>query len=69
MPEESDKGILQGTKRSVVKLMCGLQFKDRKRSKDSMLSLNETMDQFAMANRALDFEVEGQRKYGMLKRT
>ena len=62
--------------------MCGVQLEDRKRSADLMfmLDLNETIDQFAMANsvcwygyvlrredghvlrRALDFEVEGQRK-------
>ena len=67
--------------------MCGVQLKDRKRSKDLMLGLNETIDQLAMANsvrwydhvlrredghilrRALDFEVEGQRMKGRLKRT
>ena len=68
----------------MVKVMCGVQLKDRKRSMDLMLTLglNETMDQFTMANsvhwyghvlrgedshvigRAVDSEVEGQRKKG-----
>ena len=70
-----------------MRAMCGVQLKDRKRSKDLMLGLNETIDQLAMANsvrwydhvlrredghilrRALDFEVEGQRMKGRLKRT
>ena len=67
--------------------ICGVQFKDRKRSMDLMLmlDLNETMDQLVMANsvhwhghvlrranghvlrRALDFEVECQRKKESLK--
>ena len=36
----------------MVRAMCGLQLKDRKRSKDLMLmlSLNETIDQLGMAN-------------------
>ena len=66
-------GILQRTERSMVSVMCGVQLKDRKKSTDLMfmLSLNETIDQLAMANsvrwhdhvlrRALNFEVEGQR--------
>ena len=57
-----------------MRALCGVQYKDRKRSKDFMLrlGLNETIDQLAMTNRvrwnghvlrkALDFEVEGQRK-------
>ena len=61
--------------------MCEVQFKDRKRSTDLMfmLGLKETIDQLAMANsvrwyghvlrRALDFEVEGERKKGRPKRT
>ena len=71
----------------MVRAMCGVQLKDRKRSKDLMLGLNETIDQLAIANsvhwyghvlrreddyvlrRALEFEVEGQRKKGKAKRT
>ena len=72
----------------MVRAICGVQLKDKKRSKDLMLmlGLNETMDQLAMTNsvclyghvfqredghvlrRALDFEVEGQRKKGRQKR-
>ena len=74
-------GILRRTERSVMRAMCGVQLKDRKRSTDLMfmLSLNETIDQLAMANsvhcyghvlrKALNFEVEGQRKKWRLKRT
>ena len=45
-------GILQRTERSIVRAVCGVQLKDRKRSKDFMLMLgmNETIDQLAMAN-------------------
>ena len=73
----------------MVRAMCGVQPKDRKRSTDLMfmLGLNEALDQLAMVNsvhwyghvlrredglilgRALDFEVEGQSKKGMPKRT
>ena len=73
----------------MVRAMCGVQLKDRKRSMDLMLmlGLNETIDQLAMENsfrwyghvlrrehghvlgRALDFEVEGQRKKGRTERT
>ena len=73
----------------MVRTMCGVLLKDRKRYTDLMfmLGLNETMDQLAMANsvhwydhvlrredghilrRAFDFEVEGQRKKGRVKRT
>ena len=68
----------------MVTAMCGVQLKDRKRSKDFMLILdwNEIIDRLVMANsdcwhsyvlrredghvfrRALDYEVEGQRKKG-----
>ena len=34
----------------MVRAMCGVQLKDRKRSTDLMLGLNETIDQLAMAN-------------------
>ena len=47
---KSEMGILQRTERSMVRAMCGLQLKDRKRSTDLMfvLGLSETMDQLAM---------------------
>ena len=43
---ESEKGILQRTDRSMLRAMCGGQLKDRKSSKDLMLMLgvNETTD-------------------------
>ena len=73
----------------MVRAMCGVQLKDRKRSTYLMfmLGLNETIDKLAMANsvcwygvvlrredghilrRALDFEVDSQRKKGRPKRT
>ena len=42
-------GILQWTERSMVRAMCGVQLKDRKRSMDLMLilGLNDTIDQLA----------------------
>ena len=50
--KESEMGILQRTERSMVRAMCGVQLKDRKRSTDLMfmLGLKETMGQLAMAN-------------------
>ena len=63
-----------------MRVTCGNQLINGKRSKDLMLGLNEAMDQLPMAScvhwyghvlrredghvlrRALDFEVEGQRK-------
>ena len=50
--KESEMGITQRTKRSMVRAMCGAQLKDRKRYTDwmSMLGLNETIDQLAMAS-------------------
>ena len=68
-------------RKSMVRAMCGVQLKARKRSTDLMLmlGLNETIDQLAMANsvhwychvlrRALYFEVEDQRKKGWQKMT
>ena len=49
---ESKMGILRRTVRSMVRALCIIQFKDRKRSIDLMfmLYLNETIDQLAMAN-------------------
>ena len=42
--------ILQMTERYMVRAMCGVQLKDRKRHSDlmSILGLNETMDQLVM---------------------
>ena len=50
--KESEMGILQRTERSMVRAMCRVQLKDRKRSTDLMfmLGLKETMDQLAMAS-------------------
>ena len=50
--KESEIGILRRTERSMVRAMCGVQFKDRKRFTDLMfmLGLNETIDQLAVAN-------------------
>ena len=79
--KENNMGILRRTERSMLRAMCGVQLKDRKRSMDLMLmlGLNETIDLLAMANSvhwyghilrmALDFEVEGERKKWRLKRT
>ena len=49
--KESEMGKLQRTERSMVRALCGVQLKDRKRSMDFMfmLGLNETIDQLAMA--------------------
>ena len=50
--KESEMGILQRTEGSMVRAMCGVQHKDRKRSIDLifMLGLKESIDQLAMAN-------------------
>ena len=50
--KEREIGISQMTERSMVRAMCGVQLKDRKRSMDLMfmLGLKETMDQLAMGN-------------------
>ena len=50
--KESEMVILRRTKRSMVRAMCGVQLKDRKRSTDLMfmLGLCETIDQLTMAN-------------------
>ena len=50
--KESEMEILRRTERSMVRAMCGVQLKDRKRSTDLMfmLSLKETMDHLAMAS-------------------
>ena len=50
--KKSEMGILQKTKRSMVRAMCGEQLKDKKRSTDLMfvLCLKQTIDQLAMEN-------------------
>ena len=52
VPERSKMGILLRKKICMVRAMCGVQLKVRKRSTDLvlMLGLNETIDQLAMAN-------------------
>ena len=47
---ENEMGILQRTERSMVRAMCGVQFKDRERSTDLMLmlGLKETIDHLTM---------------------
>ena len=54
----SRMGILQGTKRYMVRAMCGVQLKDRIRFTDLMfmLGLNETIDQLTMANSVCWYE-------------
>ena len=44
--------ILQKTKRSMMRVICGSQFRNRKRSMDLMVMLgsNKTIDQVAMAS-------------------
>ena len=50
---ESEMGILQRTERSMVREMCEVQLKDRKRCMDLMflLGLDEAIDHLAMTNR------------------
>ena len=45
-------GILRRTERSMVKVMCGAQFKDRKRSMDlmSVRRSKEAADQLSISN-------------------
>ena len=51
--KESEMGILRRIERSMVRAMCGVQLKDRKRSTyfTFMLGLSETIEQLVMANR------------------
>ena len=51
-PKECDMEILQRTERSMVRAMCGVQLKERKRYTDLMfmLGLKETIDQLTMTN-------------------
>ena len=50
--KESKMGILRSTEGSMVRAMCGVHLKDRKRSTYLMFmqGLNETIDQLAIAN-------------------
>ena len=50
--KESEMGILRRRVRSMVRAMCGVQLKDRKRSEELllMLGMNETINQLSMAN-------------------
>ena len=52
--KESEMEILRWTEGSMVRAMCGVQLKDRKKPTDLMfmLDLMETMDQLAFANSA-----------------
>ena len=49
--KESEMGIFGRTVRSTVRAICGVQFENRRRSKDLMLmlGLNECVDQLVMA--------------------
>ena len=49
---ESEMGILRMIERSMVRAVCGVQLKDKKRSMDFilMLGLSETMEKLVMAN-------------------
>ena len=50
--KESEMGNLLRTEKSMVRAMCGVQLKERKRSTNLMfiLDMNETIDQLAIAN-------------------
>ena len=48
--KENEMGIVQRTVRSIVRGLCGVQLKDRKKAMDLMLGFTTTIDQFAMAN-------------------
>ena len=50
--KESEMKILHRTQKSMVRAMCAVQLKDRKRATDLMfmLGLSKTIDQLAMAN-------------------
>ena len=73
--KESEMGTLQRTEKSMVRAMCGVQLKDRRRSTNLMflLGLSETIVGYSVhwygqvlrredshvLRRALDFEVRG----------
>ena len=46
--EKNKMGILQSTEKPIVKAMCGIYLLDRKMM--LMLDLNETVDEWAIAN-------------------
>ena len=48
--KETEFGILRMSERYMLRTMCGVQLKDRKRTRDLLLTLglNDTMDQLAM---------------------
>ena len=50
--KESEMGVLRRTERSMVRAMCRVQLKHRKRSTELMfmLCLSETIDQLTMAS-------------------
>ena len=50
--QESEMRLLQRTERSMLRVMCGVQLKDRKKSTNLifLLGLSKTIDQLAMAN-------------------
>ena len=48
--KQRDIVILQTTVRPMFRAMCGVQLKDRKKAKNMMLGLNETIIQLAMVN-------------------
>ena len=50
--KESEIGVLRRTELSMVRAMCGVQLKGRKRYTDLMLmlGLSETIDQLALSN-------------------
>ena len=52
VPERKGDGNLGKTERSMLRVICGVQLKDRKRAKSFvlMLALKETIDELSMAN-------------------
>ena len=48
--KQNDMEISQRTERSMVTAMCGVQQKDRKRTKELMFGLAEIIDEFTMSN-------------------
>ena len=53
MVHEREMGILRRTERHMVRAMCGIQLKDRKRAKYMVLGLNEVIDHMAYTNSVL----------------
>ena len=46
--KESENGVLQGTERSMVGQLCGVQLRGSGTAKDLMLHLNETVNCLAV---------------------